>query len=146
MKKLALLFVGMFALINVAWADDDKPIQVSQMPQAAQAFIKQHFANSTVALAKVEKDFFGRNYDVIFTDGNKVDFNKKGEWIEVDCRHTQVPIAIIPAAIKTYINSHYPDAKILGIEKTERGGYEVKISNGWELSFDKRFNVIDIDD
>ncbi len=146
MKKLALVLVSMFALINVAWADDDKPIKVTDMPQAAQAFIKQHFANSSVALAKVEKDFFDRNYDVIFTDGNKVDFNRKGEWVEVDCRHTQVPTAIIPVAIQTYIKSQYPDVKILGIEKNDRGGYEVKMSNGWEVTFDKKFNVIDIDD
>ncbi len=146
MKKLALVLVSMFALINVAWADDDTPIKVTDMPQAAQAFIKQHFAHSSVALAKVEKDFFDRNYDVIFTDGNKVDFNRKGEWIEVDCRHTQVPAAIIPAAIKSYIGKQYPDVKVLGIEKGDRGSYEVKLSNGWELTFDKKFNVIDIDD
>ena len=146
MKKLVLVLVSMFALINATWADDDKPIKVTDMPQAAQAFIKQHFPNSSVALAKMEKDFFDRSYDVIFTDGNKVDFNRKGEWMEVDCRYTQVPEAIIPAPIKTYINDQYPDAKIIGIEKNDRGGYEAKISKGWELTFDKKFNVIDIDD
>ncbi len=145
MKKLALLFVSLFALVNVAMADDDKPIKVTDMPKTAQAFIKQHFAHNSVALAKIEKGFFDKSYDVIFTDGSKVDFNCKGEWVEVDCRHSQVPVAIIPAAIQSHIQRQYPGAKVLGIEKEDRKHYEVKLSNGWELTFDKKFNVIDID-
>ena len=58
MKKLVFLLVCLFTLQTVARADDDKPIQVTQMPQPAQQFIKQHFADSKVALAKMESDFF----------------------------------------------------------------------------------------
>ena len=52
MRKLVFLLVCLFTLQTVAHADDDKPIQVTQMPQPAQQFIKRHFANSKVALAK----------------------------------------------------------------------------------------------
>ena len=72
MKKLVFLLVCLFTLQTVARADDDKPIQVTQMPQPAQQFIKQHFADSKVALAKMESDFFYKSYEVIFTNGNKV--------------------------------------------------------------------------
>ena len=40
MKKLVFLLVCLFTLQTVARADDDKPIQVTQMPQQAQQFIK----------------------------------------------------------------------------------------------------------
>ena len=100
MKKLVFLLVCLFTLQTVARADDDKPIQVTQMPQAAQQFIKQHFADSKVALAKMESEFFYKSYEVIFTNGNKVEFDKKGEWTEIDCKHTVVPIATIPTAIR----------------------------------------------
>ena len=73
MKKLVFLLVCLFTLQTVARADDDKPIQVTQMPQPAQQFIKQHFADSKVALAKMESDFFYKSYEVIFTNGDKVD-------------------------------------------------------------------------
>jgi len=56
-----------------------------------------------------------------------------------------VPQAIIPAAIQQYVNKNYPDAKVLQIELTDRKGYDVDLSNGFELEFDKRFNVIEID-
>ena len=36
MKKLVFLLVCLFTLQTVARADDDKPIQVTQMPQLAQ--------------------------------------------------------------------------------------------------------------
>ena len=84
MKKLVFLLVCLFTLQTVARADDDKPIQVTQMPQLAQQFIKQHFSDSKVALAKMESDFLYKSYEVIFTNGNKVEFDKKGNWEEVD--------------------------------------------------------------
>ncbi|MFT0508485.1 PepSY-like domain-containing protein [Bacteroides thetaiotaomicron] len=149
MKKLVFLLVCLFTLQTVARADDDKPIQVTQMPQLAQQFIKQHFSDSKVALAKMESDFLYKSYEVIFTNGNKVEFDKKGNWEEVDCKHTSVPVAIIPAAIipaaiQKYVTTNYPDAKVLKIERDKKD-YEVKLSNRTELKFDLKFNLIDID-
>ena len=144
MKKLLLLFVCLFTLQTIARADDDKPIQVSQMPQKAQQFIKQHFAGSNIAMAKVESDFLQKSYDVIFTDGNKVEFDKKGNWTEVNCKFVFVPRGITPSPIQKYPATNYPDAKVLKIER-DKTDYEVKLSNGWELKFDSKFNLIDID-
>ncbi len=144
MKKLVFLLVCLFTLQTVARADDDKPIQVTQMPQPAQQFIKQHFADSKVALAKMESDFFYKSYEVIFTNGDKVEFDNKGNWEEVNCKYSSVPTAIIPAAIQKYVATNYPDAKILKIERDKKD-YEVKLSNRTELKFDLKFNLIDID-
>ena len=99
MKKLVFLLVCLFTLQTVARADDDKPIQVTQMPQLAQQFIKQHFSDSKVTLAKMESDFLYKSYEVIFTNGDKVEFYNKGNWEEVNCKYSSVPTAIIPAAI-----------------------------------------------
>jgi hypothetical protein len=145
MKKIVFLFISLFAMNLVALAGNDKPIQVSEMPKAAQLFIKNHFADLSVAMAKVETDFLDKNYDVVFTNGNKVEFDKKGNWTNVDCEHTQVPVAILPEAIRQYVAKNYPDAKVLKIEVTDRKGYDVELSNGFELEFDKRMNVIDVD-
>ena len=145
MKKIVFLFISLFAMNFVALAGNDKPIQVSEMPKAAQLFIKNHFADLSVAMAKVETDFLDKNYDVVFTNGNKVEFDKKGNWTNVDCEHTQVPVAILPEAIHQYVTQNYPDAKVLKIEVTDRKGYDVELSNGFELEFDKRMNVIDVD-
>lgn len=64
-EKVLLLLVCLFTLQTVVWADDDKPIQVNQLPQTAQTFIKTHFPNNKVAMAKMETDWFDKSYDVI---------------------------------------------------------------------------------
>ena len=145
MKKFAFLFLTLLMVNVVVWASNDKPIQVSEMPKMAQQFIQQHFANQSVAVAKMETDFMSKSYDVIFTNGDKVEFDKKGKWTNVDCEHSQVPVAVIPTAIQNYIKQHYPEAKVLKIEKTDHKGYDVDLNNGFELEFDKRFKVVDID-
>ena len=145
MKKLVLLLVCMFSMSTVMMADNDKPIQIGQLPTTAQTFITTHFKNAKVALAKQETELFDKSYDVIFTNGEKVEFNKSGEWTEVNCKINGVPDAIVPQAIKDYVKANYPDARIPKIER-DRHEYEVKLSNRWEITFDNQMRVIDIDD
>ena len=145
MKKLVFLLVCLFTLQTVARADDYKPIQVTQIPQPAHQFIKQHFADSKVALAKMESGVFYKSYDVVFTNGEKVEFDKAGEWKEVRCRQSEVPAQVVPEAIRNYVKTNYPDARILEIE-FDHNEYEIKLSNRWEITFDSQMRVIDIDD
>ena len=143
MKKLILLFVCVFS-IQVALADNDKPINFTQLPQAAQKFVKQHFPKAKIAFVKMETELFDKSYDVVFNNGDKLEFDKKGEWTEVNCKSTVVPAKVIPALIKKYVETNYPEAKVLSIER-DRYDYEVKLSNFWEIKFDMNFNVIDMD-
>ena len=145
MKKLLLLLVCLFTFQAVVKANDDKPIKVAHLPQSAQQFIKSHFGNSKVAIAKMETDWLDKSYDVIFTDGNKLEFDKQGNWKEINCKYSAVPAGVIPAQILKYVSENYPDAKVLKIERDKKD-YEVKLSNRWELKFDLQFNLIDIDD
>jgi hypothetical protein len=145
MKKMMFLFVSLFVMNLAVFADNDKPIQVTEMPKEAQSFVKSHFANQSVAVAKMETDFLDKTYDVIFTNGDKVEFDKKGNWTKVDCEHTQVPQAVIPAAIQQYVSKNYPDAKVLKIEKTDRKGFDVDLSNGFDIEFDKKMRVVEVD-
>ncbi|MCD8237420.1 MAG: PepSY-like domain-containing protein [Prevotellaceae bacterium] len=145
MKKLLVLFVCLFTMqAATVRADNDKPVKVEQMPQQAQQFIKKHFPKRTVALAKMETGLFSKSYEVLFTNGDKLEFDSKGAWTEVNCKYSAVPAEIIPAAIRTHITKNYPKTKIMKIEK-DSGDYEVELSNKWEIKFDKKFNVIDID-
>ena len=133
MKKFLFLAAALLALgISTACADSDRPIDVAQLPQKAQQFIQKHFAGEKVALAKVERDFLEVRYE-------------DGEWKEVDCRYSSVPAAVVPAQIAQYVSGHYPDASIVQIDR-DKHDYEVKLSNGLELTFDLKFNLIDIDD
>ena len=86
-----------------------------------------------------------KSYEVMLADGTKVEFNRNGEWKEVDCRHSSVPTPIVPAQIMKYVKANYPDVKVMKIER-DRIDYELRLSNRLELTFDTKFNIIDIDD
>ena len=115
------------------------------MPTPAQTFITTYFKNHKVALAKMETDLFYKSYEVIFTNGDKVEFDRSGEWTEVKCTQEAVPDAVVPAAIRDYVTNAYPDARILKIER-DRKEYEIKLSNRWEVKFNSKMQVIDLDD
>ncbi|MBR5812363.1 MAG: PepSY-like domain-containing protein [Alistipes sp.] len=145
MKKLVLTLSVFFAAIGVACADVDRPIEVDKLPNAAQKFLKQYFPNASVSLAKVDVELVYKEYDVLLTDGTRVDFNNSGEWIDVDCKFATVPEGIVPRQIVDYVAKNYPNANILRIER-DRHSYEVSLSNRLELTFDKKFKIVDIDD
>ena len=136
MKKLLILAAAVFALgTSTVSADNDRPISVSELPEKAQQFIRQHFPNEKVSFAKI----------CLFTSSSKVEFLKNGDWKEVDCKYSTVPAAIIPQQIAQYVSQYYPDTSVVQIDRDKRD-YEVKLTNGLELTFDLKFNLIDIDD
>lgn len=146
MKKILLFLVAIFSVgVFVASADNDKLIDKSQLPEQAQQFINSHFAGVKLTYAKEECSIFFSSYEVKLADGTKLEFSGKGEWEEVDCRFGEVPAAIIPQAIKEYIDKNFAGEKVLMIER-DRNDYEVKLSNRLELKFDKDFKIYDIDD
>ena len=98
MKKIVVLFVSMLVLATTASAGNDKPIQVSQLPQTAQQFIKKYFGDRKVAFAKEESDF-RKSYEIAFKNGDKIEFDRKGEWTDIDCKYSAVPTGIIPAPV-----------------------------------------------
>lgn len=147
MKRLVVfLLVGFTAIqLSAASFDNERIIDKSNLPASAQKFINQHFAKESISIVKKENDFIGVSYDVIFTNGNKVEFDSKGNWESVDCRFTEVPKAIVPSNISSHVTATYPDTKILKIEKEDRGEKEVVLSSGLELTFNSKGQLIDID-
>ena len=144
-KTTVAALVCLVAFQTAAIADNDKPISISQLPATAQQVIKKHFGKKKVALAKQESGLFEKSYDVVFNNGEKVEFDRKGNWTEINCKLSSVPTGLVPAKITQYVKSTYPGAKILEIEKDD-SQYEVKLSNMLEVTFNKNFQVVDIDD
>ena len=144
MKVGIAALLCLFVVSVNAVASNDKPIEVSQLPQAAQQILKKDFGKMKVALAKMESGLFDTSYDIIFTNGDKVEFDGKGNWTELKCKNSQVPVRLIPQAIKKYVNENYPSAKVIEMER-DRSEYDVKLSTGLEITFNKKFQVIDID-
>ncbi|MCM1079213.1 MAG: PepSY-like domain-containing protein [Bacteroidales bacterium] len=145
MKKFAFILACLLTMcITFAFADNDRVITVQQLPQTAQLFLKSHFSKNKVALVKMDNGVFAKDYEVTFTNGNKIDFDSKGNWEEIDCKASFVPVKVVPGQIIRYVKSNYPTTKIVKIERS-RKEYEIKLSNRMELTFDKSFRLIEID-
>ena len=132
------------AFAGVASADD-KPITFEQLPAKAQQFIKTNFPQEKIAFTSLDRDIFGDTYDVLFASGTKLEFTDKGEWKEIECKYSTVDEKFIPEQIRKYVTDTYPGTKYVKIEKG-KNGYEVELTNGLELTFDRNFVLIDIDD
>jgi len=145
MKKVIALIVCLLTIQLLVMASDDVQIDFKQLPAQSQQFIKKYFPEQPIALIKMEKEFFDKSYEIIFTNGNKIEFDKKGTWKEIDCKYTQLPMDVIPVQIQSYVARNYPDIQINKIEKESRNRYEVGLTNGLDLEFDSKFNLIDID-
>lgn len=145
MKKLMMIIALITAGVFGMSAKDSYSRNASDLPQAAQQTIKNNF-KASVSVIKIDKDF-GRvsEYDVTLTDGSEISFDNKGNWkdVEVGNGHS-VPSAFIPSQIASYIKANQPKQKVVGIEK-ERGGYEVTLSNGLDLKFDKNGSFVKYD-
>ncbi len=134
MKKLIIMFMALMPA-TIALASDDKPITWNELPETAKTFIKQNFPDAKVALATVESQNWNPTYDVIFTDGTKLEFIASGQWKDIDCKYSRVPDGVIPEKIRAFLAQHHPDNYVKEIERS-RNKYEVKLDNSLEANFD----------
>lgn len=146
MKKLSFLLLACVISLCAcnSRAGNDRLIQVNQLPATAQQLIKKHFPNRTVSVVKEDKDLTSKDYEVIFANGDKIDFDNKGNWDNIDCKSTAVPDALVPAPILKYVRANYPAVSIISIDK-DRRDIEIELSNRMDLKFDLKYNLIDID-
>ncbi len=145
MKKIMMSLMAVIMGLNTVSADNEKGISVSQLPKTAQTFLTKHFKNAKIAMVTSELDWMGKEYNVIFADGSKIEFDKSGNWENIDCGRNSVPEAVIPASIAKYVKDTFTGSKIVEIDVDKRD-YEVELSNGAEIVFDKKFNVVGMSD
>lgn len=146
MKKTMLAAVCCLLTLNSALqaGDREKPIAVRDLPVAAQEFLQKYFDGRTVAFASVDSDLGGKEYEVSFTERITVEFDRSGNWTKVECRSEAVPDEIIPAEIRDYVRTNYPDVPVRSIQK-DRHEWDVELGNGIDLEFDRRFRLVGYD-
>ena len=125
-------------------AGNDKPIAINALPVKAQTLLNNHFNGQKVMLATIESGVVSRSYDVVLQNGTKLEFDKKGNLTEINCKQGIVPALLIPQAIKNYLKDNYAGQSVKKIEMN-KNEYEVELTNGLDLTFNKHFQLIDID-
>ncbi|MGM9804846.1 MAG: PepSY-like domain-containing protein [Candidatus Aphodosoma sp.] len=144
-QAFATFVLALTSVVGLSACDNGRTIEPENIPSASKSFLKTHFPDCGILRVTMEHDsFFGKEYDVTLDCGVEIDFNKNGEWTDIDCNHSPVPDAIIPANILNYVREQYSNNFIVKIEK-KRNGYEVELNNDLDLVFDKGGNFVRID-
>lgn len=142
MKKSILMVLVLVLTMSMAMmADNDRVISFDQLPAQAQTLLKTHFAEKVPLIVTVDWD----DYTVMYKSGEKLEFDKKGNWKKINCKSSAVPTVLIPEQIKASVKQAFPGASVIKIDR-DRRGYDVKLNNGMELEFNKKFQMVDIDD
>lgn len=148
MKRIfRILMIAICCMVSCnmeANAGNDKPISVNALPAKAQTLLNNHFNSQKVMLATIESGVVSRSYDVVLQNGTKLEFDKKGNLTEINCKQGIVPALLIPQAIKNYLKDNYAGQSVKKIEMN-KNEYEVELTNGLDLTFNKHFQLIDID-
>ena len=139
-KFLLLMTMVMTMSLTMSADDDDRVITFAQLPEAAQTFLKANFATKVPLLVTADWDDFTIRYE----SGEKIEFDRSGNWKDIECYNGKVPAEAVPGQISSYISQNYPGKSIIKIER-HRSVYEVKINNGMEIEFNRNFQVIDMD-
>lgn len=147
MKRVFFLIVCSLLLAQAAFADKEiYTTDTLQLPQYAREFIRIHFPNTGVSHIKIEKEFWeGNQYDVILTNGFDLDFDKNGQWKEIDGHKTALPASVIPSKIADYLSKNFSGVAVWSIDKSKHG-YEVKLANRLELKFNSAQAFVRYDD
>lgn len=122
--------------------DDDEVISEADLPALSKTFLSTHFSGVNVSRIEKERD----NYSVHLANRIEVDFNKEGEWIEVDGEDgVVIPTGFILPKIVAYVDDQYKDNDFNGIEK-KTYGFDVDLVRGdIDLVFDKDGNFVRVD-
>ncbi|MCM1522816.1 MAG: PepSY-like domain-containing protein [Muribaculaceae bacterium] len=144
MKRL-LTFLSLFIVIATMAMADEFYTTTDKLPNTAKELLKTYFPKEKVALVEVEHNLFKKSeYDVKLISGTSIEFNHEGEWTDIDCKAGAVPAALVPSAIKTYVDKNFSGVKIKEIKRKHKG-YEVDLADGIELEFDTAFRLKKID-
>lgn len=120
---------------------DDKPVPVAQLPTGMKTFAKKYFPKQSITSAQKDVERNGTEYELQLSDGTEIKFDKRGRWEEIDCKTKAVPSSFVPAPIARYVKDKYPGKEVTKVEKDQRG-YEVKLSNGLELKFNRKYQFL----
>ncbi len=142
MKKLVVAIALLVGSVTFA---QDRVITFNELPKAGQQFITKYFGAKQVSLVTLDDDYLSKDYELVLTNGTKIEFAGNGEWKEVDGKRNAIPTGFIPQNILSYVKKSFPNTEIVKIER-ERLGYSVELTNGLDLDFNSKGDFLRVDD
>lgn len=139
MKKMFLALA--FAAGTLFATAAPQNVSLDKLPQNSQELLKSDFSKEAVKNIQMDRESSWDKYTVHFTSGNMISFEGgSGDWSKIDMKVGAVPSNLIPVKINSNVKNNYPGNTVKMIMKTN-DGYQVKLSGGVTVMYDKDGNV-----
>lgn len=143
MKKIVICTIAALSFATLA-SCYEKPVTFEQLPASAQTYINKNFPSDKMIFATQDDDVIRPDYEVRLTSGTELEFDNAGALKKVASKNG-ISAELVPAPIRNYIATHYPNAGYVEYEVGRRT-YEVKLTNHLEFKFNNNYHVIEVDD
>jgi len=144
--KISIILAVILILITGCVYGQDTAINPNKLPKTAKTFLFTHFKGIKIGSAIEDREIYGVDeYKVYLANGTTIEFDRHGNWKEVDGKHQKLPYGFIPVNIRNYVAKSFPNTYFIKAEK-ERWSYKTELSNGIKLEFDRNGNFKKIDD
>lgn len=149
MKKflLGLSFLLAIAITAISCSKDNDGNEIV-LPGKANTFITAKFKTAKVVkVSKVNDNLTKKEFEVILDNGIKIEFDKDGNWVEIEAVDDDqaIPSEFVPEKILAYLAINYPGLGVNSIE-IEDDGYEIELTDGTDLDFDLQGNFVKVDE
>lgn len=84
MKKTYQLLAVIALSFAFASCEQKKIVSVEDLPESAQTYIQENYADAKVLFVKKEGNFFNAKYKVQFDNRIELEFKKDGSLIDID--------------------------------------------------------------
>ena len=147
MKNIFTLIMAAALVSGVASARDKITTDVNELPESARTLLSQYYHGAGVSRIKIDSKISGQSdYEVVLDDGTEIEFAHDGSLKEIESgRDGVVPENLILKSIRDYVSTNYVGRKIVSMD-VERNGYDIELSDGVELKFNKSGKVLSVED
>lgn len=140
-----LLYTVLALMLVLPMAAEDVEITFDKLPEKAQKVVRKAFPDTKIKKVEMERRASLMQYEVKLAGGYKMQFNKEGAFTECECiEEGVIPTILIPSKIREFLDKEF---KGVGVKRLEHDGklFELLLENGYELSFNSSYRLIDID-
>lgn len=131
--KTAIISLAIALGVTQSEAKETYTSDVSALPQEAISFLNNNFKGVNIIKIKIETGWIKKTtYDVDLENGVEIEFDKNGNWKEIDSKLINLPLSLLPKQLAEAVSKKVPDAKIESIER-KGYGYKIELKNDVEL-------------
>lgn len=147
MKKLFTILSILILSVGALNARERNTTDKTELPAAAQYLLQTYYPSAEISNIKIDsRVLVGKDYDVTLADGTEIEFDSNGNITEIESKSGKIPDGLVMDPIRKYVAENYPQTDIIAYSVDHRSyDYDVELSSGVDLEFDRHGNFKKVD-